>query len=162
MARFQNELPDYLIKELEQVEKNTKKIFGDMCEAGAKVVKANVIKNMKKSFGATETLEKGLLITDIYETPSDGGINVKVGFWGYDGIPTKKNPKGTAYSLMAMAREYGTYGSNPKSGYTPKEGKKMPKGEDKKPFFRQSFKKKEIEAEMQKVLDKAFDKYSKG
>ena len=49
MARFQNELPNDLIKQLEQVEKDMRKIFGDMCKAGAEVVKATVLKNMKKS-----------------------------------------------------------------------------------------------------------------
>lgn len=138
MARFQNELPNDLIKELEQVERDTRKIFGDMCKAGAEVVKANVLKNMKKSFKTTRSLEKGLKITKVYETPSDGAINVKVGFYGYDSIPTKQYPeKGTPIPLKTMSREYGTS-----------------QGENKKPFFRQSFKKKEIEAEMQKVLDK--------
>ena len=137
MARFQNELPNDLIKALQEVEKDTKKIFGEMCKAGADVVHKNVLSNMKKSFKTTKSLEQGLKITKIYRTPSDDGINVKVAFYGYDGVPTKKYPKGTPIPLKALAREYGTS-----------------QGEKKKPFFRQSFKKKEIEAEMLKVQQK--------
>lgn len=137
MARFQSELPNDLVKALQEIEKDTKNIFGEMCKAGADVVYKNVLSNMKKSFKTTKSLVQGLKITKIYRTPSDDGINVKVAFYGYDGVPTKKYPKGTPIPLKALAREYGTS-----------------QGENKKPFFRQSFKKKEIEAEMLKVQQK--------
>ena len=54
---------------------------------------------------------------------------------------TKKHPKGVPISLIALAREYGTSS-----------------GEGKKPFFRKSFKKAEIEAEMKKVQEKYLPK----
>jgi hypothetical protein len=84
-------------------------------------------------------LLKGLKITKVYETPSDDGINVHVGFYGYDedSKPTKRHPKGTPIPLIALAREYGTSS-----------------GEDKKPFFRQSFSKKEIEQAMLEVQNR--------
>lgn len=129
MARFQQELPNDLIKVFEELEENCDDIFGKMCNAGAKVVYNNVLANMKKSFKTTKSLEKGLKITKVYKTPSDDGINVKVAFYGYndDNIPIP---------LIAQAREYGTS-----------------RGEAKKPFFRKSFKKNEIEQAMQQVQD---------
>ena len=139
MARFQAELPNDLIKEFEGLEKDCSKIFGEMVEAGARVVHKNVLNNMKKAFESTAILEKGLKITKIYKTPSDGGINVHIGFYGYDpdSPKTEIHQKGTPIPLIAMAREYGTSS-----------------GEDKKPFFRMSFKKKDIEQAMKQVQDK--------
>ena len=109
-----------------------------MCRAGAEVVHRNVLRNMKKSFKTTKSLEEGLRITRVYKTPSDDGINVHIGFYGYDGHPKKGYPKGIPIPLKAMAREYGT----------PTEGKS--------PFFRKSFKAADIEQEMLKVQEKYF------
>lgn len=130
MAKFQSELPNELMKVFEDLETNCDEMFGEMCKAGAEVVYNNALANMKKAFNSTRSLEKGLKITKVYKTPSDDGINVHVGFYGYteDGVPIP---------LIALAREYGTS-----------------KGEAKKPFFRKSFKKKDIEQAMQKVQDK--------
>ena len=139
MARFETELPNDLIKEFEGLEKDCTKIFGEMVEAGAKAVHKNVLANMKKSFKSTKSLEQGLKITKIYKTPSDDGINVYVGFYGYvkGSKPTKRHPYGKPIPLIAMAREYGTS-----------------RGEAKKPFLRKSFKQKEIEQVMKQVQDK--------
>lgn len=137
MARFKTNISDDLYNQLKGLENNTSQIFKEMCRAGAEVVRQNVVKNMKKSFKTTESLEKGLIITRDYRTKSDDAINVKVGFYGYDGIPTKQYPKGTPIPLKAMAREYGTS-----------------QGEEAIPFFKQSFQRKDIEVAMQKVLDK--------
>ena len=130
MAKFQSELPNDLIKVFEDLETNCDEMLGEMCEAGAEVVYNNALSNMKKAFKSTRSLEKGLKITKVYKTPSDDGINVHIGFYGYteDGVPIP---------LIAQAREYGTS-----------------KGEEKKPFFRKSFKKAQIEEAMQKVQDK--------
>ena len=130
MARFQSELPYDLMKVFEDLETNCDKMFGEMCNAGAEVVHKNVLANMKNVFDSTDSLEKGLKITKVYKTPSDDGINVHVGFYGY-------NEEGVPIPLIAQAREYGTS-----------------KGEAKRPFFRKSFKKKDIEQAMQAVEDK--------
>ena len=130
MAKFQSELPNDLIENFEDLGLKCDVMFGEMCEAGAKVVYDNVKSNMGKAFKSTKSLEKGLKITRVYKTPSDDGINVHVGFYGYteDGVPIP---------LIAQAREYGTS-----------------RGEKKKPFFRKSFKRVDIEQAMQKVQDK--------
>ena len=65
------------------------------------------------------------------------GPNGDIGFYGYDGVPTKQYPKGTPIPLKAMAREYGTSS-----------------GEQKKPFFRKAFAKKEIEQAMMEVQNR--------
>lgn len=138
MAKFQVELPNELIKQIEELDNNAEEMFGEMTEAGAKVVYKNVKKNMSKSFKTTKSLEGGLKITKVYKTPSDDGINTHIGFYGYDkdSKPTKRHPKGTPIPLIAMAREFGSS-----------------RGEAKKPFFRKSFKKDEIEQAMLEVQD---------
>ena len=130
MAKFQSELPNDIIKELENINKYSDKVFGEMVEAGADVVYKLIKSNMAKAFKTTKSLDKGLKITKIYKTPSDDGINVHIGFYGY-------NDEGVPIPLIAMAREYGTS-----------------RGEAKKPFLRKSFKKKEIEQAMLKVQEK--------
>ena len=136
MARFDMELPNDLIKEFTDLDDNLDTILGEMTNAGAKVVHKNVLANMRSVFKSTNSLENGLKITRVYKTLSDDGINTKIGFYGYDGISTKKYPQGKPIPLKAMAREYGT----------PTEAKK--------PFFRKSFVKSQIETEMLKVQDK--------
>ena len=130
MAKFSKELPNDLIKVFEDLEANCDDMFGEMCKAGADVVYSKVRANMGKVFKSTRSLEKGLKVTRVYKTPSDDGINVHIGFYGY-------NEDGVPIPLIAQAREYGTS-----------------KGEQKKPFFRKSFSKKDIEQAMQKVQDK--------
>ena len=130
MAKFNKELPNDLLKMFEDLETNCEDMFGEMCKAGAEVVYANVRNNMGKVFKSTRSLEKGLRVTKVYKTPSDDGINVHIGFFGY-------NEEGVPIPLIAQAREYGTSS-----------------GEQKKPFFRKSFKKKDIEQAMQQVQDK--------
>ena len=138
MAKFQGEVPNELMKMFEDLETNCENIFGEMCKAGAETVYNKVQSNMGKAFADTKTLEKGLKITKVYKTPSDDGINVHIGFYGYNADKkTKKHPHGVPIPLIAMAREYGTSS-----------------GEAKKPFFRKSFKKKDIEQAMKQVQDK--------
>lgn len=139
MARFKAELPAELMQAFENLETNADIMMGEMCEAGATVVYKKVVANLGKAFKSTEKLLKGLRITRVYRTPSDDGINVHIGFYGYDkdSKPTKRHPNGTPIPLIAMAREYGTS-----------------RGEAKKPFFRKSFSKKEIEQAMLEVQDR--------
>lgn len=134
MAGFNAELPNELIKSFQELETNTEEMLSEMTRAGAEVVYKQVKSNMKSSFKSTESLEKGLKITKSYRTPSDDGINTKVGFYGYDedGIPIP---------LKALAREYGTS-----------------RGEKKKPFFRKAFRQ---ESAITNAMKKAQEKYIK-
>lgn len=139
MARFTEELPNDLMKVFEDLETDAPIMMGEMCKAGAEVVYKKVVANLGKSFDRVDKLLKGLKITKVYQTPSDDGINVHIGFYGYDkdSKPTKRHPKGTPIPLIALAREYGTS-----------------RGEDKKPFLRKSFVKKDIEKAMLEVQNR--------
>jgi len=138
VAKFNAELPNDLIKVFDELETNAPMMMGEMCKAGATVVYNKVVSGLGRAFKRTETLLKGLKITKVYETPSDGGINVHIGFYGYDAeSASKAYPKGKPIPLIAMAREYGTSS-----------------GEKKKPFFRKSFAKKEIEEAMMEVQNR--------
>ena len=140
MARFNAELPNDLMKVFEELETNAPIMMGEMCRAGAEVVYNKVKKNLGNSFKRTATLLKVLKITKVYETPSDDGINVHVGFYGYNKDKvTKEHPKGVPIPLIAMAREYGTHGGE---------------WEEKKQFLRKSFSKKDIERAMMEVQDR--------
>lgn len=147
MAKFQCELPTQLINELTKLEKNTPKMMEEMTEAGAEVVKQNVIANMKTSFKDSSKLEPYLKVTKTYRT-KDGSVNTKVGFYGYYKKGSKSfsvtSKKGTTYSydgvpvpLIVRAREFGSSS-----------------GEAKKPFFRKSFNNSQIESAMLKVQKK--------
>lgn len=129
MARFNAELPNELITMFENLGKSVPEMTSEMCKAGAKVVYNEIVKNIGKSFKKTDKLLKHLKITKAYKTPSDFGVNVHVGFYGYDkdSKPTKRHPEGTPIPLIALAREYGTSS-----------------GEKKKPFLRKAFKQTEL------------------
>ena len=130
MAKIDMELPNDVINKFQELDRNSDKIFGEMVEKAGESVYQLIRANMNRVFDSTKSLEKGLKKTRIYKTPSDDGINMHIGFYGY-------NDEGIPIPLIAMAREYGTSS-----------------GEAKKPFLRKSFKKKEIEAVMQSVEDK--------
>lgn len=138
MARFNQELPNDIIKQLASLEKNTDKMLEQMTEAGAKVVLANIKSSVPASWHSSNIM-KCLKVTKSYKTPSDDGINTKVAFYGYfmDEHGRKK-----AAPLVANVTEYGR-SSSP-----------YPK----KPFLRKSFKKAQITKAMQAVQDKYIPK----
>lgn len=136
MAKFSSEIPNELFHQLERF--SVKDMMSEMVAEAGKAVLNNMRDNMHKVFKTTKSLDKGLKMTKVYKTSSDDGINVAIGFYGYDTEKiSEKYPKGKPIPLIAMAREYGTSS-----------------GEKKRPFMRKSFKKAEIEAIMQKVQDK--------
>lgn len=138
MAKFNAELPNDLIKLFDELETDAPEMMGEMCKAGATVVYNKVVANVGKAFSRTDTLLKGLKVTKVYKTPSDDGVNVHIGFYGYNtDKKTKAHPNGVPIPLIAMAREYGTSS-----------------GEKKKPFLRKSFAKKDIEQAMMEVQNR--------
>lgn len=136
MAKFQMQLPTEILKDIEYINGNSDKIFGEMTQAGANVTIQNVKSNIPKSFVDSDIMDC-LKITRVYKTPTDQGINTKVGFFGYF---TNKNGVKTPAPLVANVFEYGS------SKFT------------KQPFFRRSFKKAQIE----KAMLEAQRKFSKG
>lgn len=133
MASFESLIPYDLLNELKQICDNSENIFGEMTQEAAKKVESNVRKNIKRSFKDSTEIEKHLSISRVYKT-SDNSINTKVLFSGY---MVNKAGKKVPVPLVVNAREYGS-----KSG------------EKKKPFFRKSFKQKEIENIMLQVQEK--------
>lgn len=136
MAKFVMQLPTEILKDIEYINGNSDKIFGEMTKAGAEVTVKNVKSNIPKSF-VNSNIMNCLKVTKVYKTPSDQGINTKVGFFGYF---TNHLGKKTPAPLVANVFEYGS------SKFT------------KQPFFRRSFKKAQIE---QAMLE-AQKKFSKG
>ena len=136
MAKFDEELPNDLIKQFEELGVNTEEMLGEMTKAGAEMVYKNILNNIPESFIGSNIM-KCLKITKTYKTPSDDGINNKIAFYGYF-----KNKRGveTPAPLVCNVFEYGS------------------SKHKKKPFFRKSFKKSEIEQEMLKVQEKYLPK----
>ena len=148
MAKMTVVLPDDVIKDFKKIESNTDKIFGDMTKAGAEVVANNV-----KASVPLNALSSHVKLTKTYKTPSDGGINTKVYFSGY--LPFSGNrttfsrkggngktyvtTKGVPADFLAQVYEYG------------RSDKPFPK----KPFFRKSFRKDQIERAMLEAQKKA-------
>lgn len=134
MARFEGGLPKDLIKIFEDLDINTEKMLGEMVKAGADVARQNVKAKMPQALRAGLT-DKNIILTKVYKTPSDDGINCQAMISGYF---TNKDGKRTPAPLVANMFEYGS------------RSRKYPK----KPFFRSSFNKSQIEKAMLKVQEK--------
>lgn len=134
MAKFNMELPTEIMKDFDKVYKNSEEIFGGMTRAGAEVVYSNVRANIPKSLKDSNIMGC-LKLTRVYKTPTDDGINTKVGFYGYF---TNEEGKKTPAPLVANMFEYGS------------SKRKYPK----QPFFRKSFRKAQIEEAMLKAQKK--------
>ena len=135
MAKFELQLPDAIMKDIQKIYDNADEIFGEMTRAGAEVVNKNIEANLPQSIRDSRMMEC-LKITKTYKTPSDDGINTKVGFYGYF---QNKDGKIVPAPLVANVFEYG------------RSNLPFPK----QPFLRKSFKKKEIEEAMLKAQRKA-------
>ena len=132
---FKLELPTEIMKDIEKVYKNADEILGEMTRAGAEVVRSNVESLVPDGIKHSKMMNC-LKVTETYRTPSDDGINTKVGFYGYF---ENEDGKTTPAPLVANVFEYG------------RSGAPFPK----QPFMRKSFKKKEIEEAMLKAQSKA-------
>lgn len=128
MAKFELQLPDQIMKDIQYINDNSKNIFGEMTKAGAEVAYHNIVANVPK--GIKDSAMMGnLKISRTYETPSDGGINTKVLFAGYF---INENGVRTPAPLVANIFEYG------------RSNAPFPKH----PFLRKSFNKGAIERAM--------------
>lgn len=142
MARFQAEIPKEVLKDIEFLSDNFKKIFGGMTHEGAEVVLNNA-----QATAPSSDIARHIKLSKTYLTPSDDGINTKVYVSGYlpFNTPGRKyfarrgangamyyTDKGVPVDFLVKLYEYGR--SDPK--WT------------KKPFFRKSFKKAQIEKVM--------------
>lgn len=128
MAQFTLELPTDIMKDIQFLNENSEMIFGEMTKAGAEVAMKNIKAGVPKSFIGSDIM-KCLKMTRVYKTPSDKGINTKVGFYGYF-----KNHEGKIVPapLVANVYEYG------------RSNLPFPKH----PFMRKAFNKAQIEQAM--------------
>ena len=134
MAKFTGELPTELIKQFETLELNTEKMLGEMVQVGAEIAEENIKANMPRAL--YEALgSDNIIVSRVYKTPSDDGINCQAMIVGYF---KNKNGENVPAPLVANVFEYGR--SN--SPYP------------KQPFFRRSFNKGQIEKAMLRVQEK--------
>lgn len=134
MAKFESELPTELMKTFEELGNDTQKMLEEMTQEGAKTVLANVNANVPASFHSSGIMSC-LKITRPYYTPSDGGRNTKVAFYGYfENEDGKRTPAPLVCNLFEYGRSNSPYPRHP--------------------FMRKSFKKGQIEAAMMKVQDR--------
>lgn len=138
MARMEVELPTELMRVFEELGDDTQKMLDEMTQEGAKTVLANVEANVPASFHSSGIM-RCLKITRPYYTPSDGGRNTKVAFYGYfENDDGKRTPAPLVCNLFEYGRSNSPYPRHP--------------------FMRRSFKKGQIEAAMMKVQDKYLPK----
>ena len=135
MARFELQLPDEILRDIQTIEKGSDRIFGEMTEAGAQVAYNLIRSGMPKGIASSE-MARCLKITRTYRTPSDDGINTKVGFYGYF---TNEKGQRVPAPLVANIFEYGRSG----------------KPFQKHPFIRRAFKSKAIEQAMMDAQKRA-------
>ena len=135
MAKFSVILPDDVMRDIKKIHDNADEIFGKMTRAGAEVTMQNIEANIPASIRGSKMMDC-LRITKTYKTPSDDGINTKVGFYGYF---ENENGKTVPAPLVANVFEYGRSNSP------------FPK----QPFMRKSFRKNQIEREMLRVQKEA-------
>lgn len=134
MARMEVELPTELMKTFEELGDDTQKMIEEMTQEGAKTVLANVKANVPASFHSSGIM-RCLKITRPYYTPSDGGRNTKVAFYGYfENEDGKRTPAPLVCNLFEYGRSNSPYPRHP--------------------FMRRSFKKGQIEAAMMKVQNR--------
>ena len=138
MAKFKQELPNEIIKQLETLGGNVETMMKEMTKAGADVAYSNVMTSLPASWYSSNIINC-IKVTKSYKTPSDDGIATKVGIYGYF---TNHEGRLVAAPLVANVTEYG------------RSNAPYPKH----PFFRKSFKKGEIESAMKSVQDKYLPK----
>lgn len=134
MAKVKFDIPNDIISQLQKLNRDTPEMMKAMVEAGAEAVleriKSNAPAGMKSS-----PIMNCLGTTKAYETPSDDGVNMKVGFSGYF---INEHGERTPAPLVANVFEYG------------RSGEPFPK----QPFFRKSFNKGAITKAMEAVQKK--------
>lgn len=122
MAKFDAVIPYVILKDFMTLYRDSPKMYGEVLKAGGKVAYETVKANAPASFKKSNIMRK-LKMTKVYRTPSDGAINIKIGFYGYF---INHNKKVTPAPLVANVFEYGS--------------SKFPK----KPFFYRSMRNRQV------------------
>lgn len=122
MAKFDSTIPYVIMKDFETLYRDSPEMYAEVLKAGGDVAYETVKANAPASFKKSNIMKK-LKMTKVYRTPSDGAINVKIGFYGYF---INHNNRVTPAPLVANVFEYGS--------------SKFPKH----PFFRRSMRNRQI------------------
>lgn len=145
MAKFSFEMPKKELEQLEWVYGNSVGIAAKMTEAGARAALNNVRANVPSSWRGSNIMNN-ITISKNYMTPSDGAVNTAVVIKGYF---INENGEEVPAPLVANVFEYGRSARS--------RGGKF----EKRPFFRNAFKKEVIEkamlAEFKKSTGGIFD-----
>lgn len=104
MAKFEEAIPYTIMKEFEDLYRESPEMFSEVLKTGGKVAYETVKANAPSSFKGSDIMRK-LKMTKVYRTPSDGAINIKVGFYGYF---VNHNKRITPAPLVANVFEYGS------------------------------------------------------
>ena len=139
MAQFNLELPSEIMADFKKIYDNADEIFGAMTQAGAEAVMQNIKTNAPASVKKSKMM-RCLKMSKVYKTKTDGGINTKVGFYGYF---VNENGQTVPAPLVANIFEYGR-SAEAKGGEIRKQ-----------PFIRKSFRKEDIEKAMFEAQKKA-------
>lgn len=134
MAYANLEIPKSVIDKIDKLEQNTRKMMEEMVKAGGKVTYNAMIGNLPQGIRDSGMMNN-LRMTRVYDTPSDKGINCKVGFYGYF---VNEDGKAVPAPLVANIYEYGR--SHPSYPYHP--------------FMRQSFNESAIMKAMLEIQKK--------
>lgn len=141
MPKFELQLPEAIMKDLQKIYDNADEIFGEMTKAGAEVALRNAQTN------APANIAQYAKLTKTYKTPTDGGINTKVIFSGY--LPFSGNRKSFSRSGKKGGKAYVTNKGVPVDFLANlyeygRSNAPFPKH----PFFRKAFNKAQIEKAM--------------
>lgn len=99
MAKFDAEVPRWVIEDCEKLYANADELIGEMTRAGAQVVLDKI------KVKCPQTIRNYARMSVTYKTPSDGAINTKVYWSGY--IPFS-NPNREYFTRAAKGRNYST------------------------------------------------------
>lgn len=126
MAKFDAVIPYVIMEDFQNLYRESPEMYEEVLKAGGNVAYETVKANVPSSFKKSNIMRK-LKMTKVYRTPSDGAINIKIGFYGYF---INHNKKVTPAPLVANVFEYGS--------------SKFPKH----PFFRRSMRNSAILTKM--------------
>ena len=103
MAKFEISLPTEIMNDMRKIYDNADDIFKAMTQAGAEAVMGNMTQFAPPAFKDSNIMNC-LRMTRPYKTPTDGGINTKVAFYGYF---TNKNGEVVPAPLVVNVFEHG-------------------------------------------------------
>lgn len=104
MANFDVAIPYEIMKEFDDLYRESPEMYSEVLKAGGQTAYDLVVGNAPPSLRSSNIMHN-LKMTKVYRTPSDEAINIKVGFYGYF---VNHLGKSTPAPLVANLFEYGS------------------------------------------------------